>query len=259
MSRIRFSLGFVVALAVNAAVFAQSTASDETATAGALPDEASAAVTHDWYDLRHRGAPPGDIEAGRRKAELCATCHGPTGAVSVAPMIPTLAGQSASYLYWELMEYKRGTLPDSPMTVLTAEVSEEDIRDLASFYATQKPEAQPHDDSVPSPDPTLLARGEALYLHGDPDKGIPPCQGCHGSDARGHALADQTDRSGNTPYAIYPALRSQHVVYLQSRLDAFHEGKMHYSSNDAVMTSVGQRLDAESIQALSTWLSSLPP
>ncbi|MFT3762530.1 MAG: c-type cytochrome [Pseudoxanthomonas sp.] len=257
MSRILLPLGVAAALVASAAAFAQSTATDEAAAA---PDgTAAATAAHAWYDLRHRGAPPGNVEAGRQKAELCATCHGPTGAVSVAPMIPTLAGQSASYLYWELMEYKRGTLADSPMTVLTAEVSEEDIRDLASFYASQKPEPQPVDDSVPPADPALLARGEALYLHGDPDKGIPPCQGCHGADARGHALAAQADRNGNTPYAIYPSLRGQHATYLQSRLSAFQEGKMRYSSNDFVMTGIGERLDAESIEAVSAWLSSLPP
>ncbi|MFT3756115.1 MAG: c-type cytochrome [Pseudoxanthomonas sp.] len=249
MSRLASILGLSAVLVAGVTLAQSEPAADETAPAPAPA----------WQDLRHRGAPPGNIEAGRQKAELCATCHGPTGAVSVAPMIPTLAGQSASYLYWELMEYKRGTLLESPMTVLTAEVTEEDIRDLASFYASQKPEPQPVDDSEPPPDPALLARGEALYLHGNPDKGIPPCQGCHGPDARGHALASHVDRNGNTPNAIYPALRGQHATYLQSRLGTIKEGKLRYSSNDYVMTGIGERLDAESIEAVSTWLSSLSP
>lgn len=212
-------------------------------------------TAHAYLDLRRAKAPAGNIEAGREKAQLCTICHGPTGAAPVAPMIPVLAGQSFDYLYWELMEYKRGTLTDSPMTVLTADIGEQDIRDLASFYASQKPEPQPVDADAVPPAPTVLAYGEQLYMHGAPDKGIPPCQGCHGADARGTAGS----RNGHSAYAIYPALRGQHGTYLQARLGTFSEGKMRDSTNDFVMAGVGARLDKESIDALSAWLSSLSP
>lgn len=213
-------------------------------------------TVHAYLDLRRARAPTGDIEAGRGKAQLCSICHGPTGAVAVAPMIPILAGQSYDYLYWELMEYKRGTLTDSPMTALTADINEQDIRDLASFYASQKQEPKPVDADAVPPDPKLLAYGEQLYLHGAPDKGIPPCQGCHGADARGTTAGRG---SGHAAYAIYPSLRGQHGAYLQARLVTFSEGKMQDSTNDFVMAGVGARLDKESIDALSAWLSSLPP
>jgi len=228
-------------------------------TACATNADTAAEANHDWFDLRRQAAPPGNIEAGRAKALLCATCHGPTGATSVAPMIPNVAGQSASYLYWELLEYKRGTLLESPMTVLTGEVTEEDIRDLASFYAVQTPEPQPVDDSVEPPGPEVLARGEHLYMNGDPARGIPACQGCHGADGRGPAFADLRDSRGHTPYAAFPALRGQRDVYLQARLTAFREGRMRYSTTDFVMTGIGRQLDDDSIHALSAWLSSLQP
>ena len=236
--------------------FDASTAGQDD-TAG---DEAAAvADAHDWFDLRRQAAPPGNVEAGRTKALLCATCHGSTGAASVAPMIPNVAGQSADYLYWELLEYKRGTLVESPMTVLTADISEEDIRDLASFYAVQTPGAHTVEADAAAPDPELLTRGEHLYRNGDPARGIPACQGCHGADARRPAFAGRTDSRGHAPYAAYPALRSQRDVYLQARLAAFRDGKMRYSTTDFVMTGIGRQLDDDSILALSTWLSSLEP
>src|SRR5690606_38235852 len=122
------------------------------------------------------------------KAEVCTACHGPQG-VSIAPAFPNLAGQRADFMYWQLVEIKRN--PDSPMSPLVADLSDEDMRDLAAYYASLSPTpAAPDADGTEAPaDPALLRQGEQLYLAGDPAKGIPPCQGCHGTDARGHAAA----------------------------------------------------------------------
>src|SRR3546814_7696659 len=96
-------------------------------------------------------------------------------------------------------------------------------------------------------------------MAGDPAKGIPPCQGCHGVDASGHADPLRTDRDGHAPYASYPALRGQQSIYLQIKLAEYRDGKMDDSTTDFVMSGIGKRLDDDSIQALSAWLSSLPP
>lgn len=267
MSRF-LALGACAALAASAVAFAQSAPpsaappaeapldappADPGAPAEAAPSSQAKAPFH---DLRRLHPIQGNVAAGQTKSEVCSACHGPTG-TAIAPIFPNLAGQSANYLYWELVEYKDGALPESPMAPLVATLSDQDMRDLAAYFSAQAPVAPAADAAVSPPDPVLLEHGERLYLSGDPSKGIPPCQGCHGTDARGHALAAQPNRNGQAPYAIYPALRGQQSAYLQTRLAAFRDGGLAHSSNDHVMSGVGARLDDESIRALSAWLNSL--
>ena len=95
-------------------------------------------------------------------------------------------------------------------------------------------------------------KGEALYLAGDPARGIPPCQGCHGADAGGPSIS-------TGQYAVYPSLRGQYAPYLIARLTSFHKNLPHDTTNDFVMGGVAQTLDDESIQAIAAWLSSLTP
>ena len=235
-----------------------------TASNAPTPDEPTPASTHpgDYSDLRRISPVQGDAAAGQAKSELCAACHSPTG-ISVIPIYPNLAGQRATYMYWELVQFKRGA-PDSPMAVLVADLSDQDMRDFAAYYASLDPAAAAAEpveveaDANTTADPQRLQRGEQLYLSGDPGKGIPACQGCHGADARGHPDALKPDRNGHTPYAAYPALRGQQVAYLQTRLGQYHARTLHDSTTDFVMQGVAQRLDEDSIESLSEWLSSLP-
>ncbi len=208
------------------------------------------------YDLRRAHAPAGDAQAGKAKAEVCAACHGAEG-IAIAPMFPNLAGQRADYLYWSLHAYKSGRMPESPMTAMAASLEEQDIRDLSAYYAHLPVPPPPADAPPLEIDPALAASGQAIYMNGEPAKGIPPCQGCHGSDARGNPLADQRDRSGRAPYAAYPRLRGQQNDYLQARLQQFHDDAIDASTNSRVMHGIGRQLDADSIKAVSTWLSSL--
>ena len=78
----------------------------------------------DYIDLRTAAAIHGDAGAGAGKATVCSACHGP-GGNSVVPTFPRLAGQRADYLYWHLVEYKRGHVPESPMTAQVANLSDE--------------------------------------------------------------------------------------------------------------------------------------
>lgn len=224
------------------------------------PDPEAAAPARGYEDLRRITPISGDAQAGQAKSELCAACHGPQG-IAIAPNFSNLAGQRADYLYRELVDYRRGSRPESAMTPLVADLDDQDMRDLAAYYAALVPTAvpaAPADEATPAPDAALLQLGEKLYLAGDPAKGIPPCQGCHGGDARGHPDALRADSSGHTPYAVYPALRGQQALYLQTRLGELRDGKLHHSTTDFVMRGVAERLDDDSIQALSAWLSSQP-
>lgn len=84
----------------------------------------------------------GDIKAGQQKAAMCVACHGPTGHAS-SPLYPSLAGQNAEYLVHSLQAYKNGERKGAQAAIMKAYVaglSDEDIANLAAFYASQKPE-----------------------------------------------------------------------------------------------------------------------
>ncbi len=76
----------------------------------------------------------GDADAGKQKAEACAACHGADGN-GTAPIYPRLAGQYADYLYMTLKRYKSGERSNAIMNGMAAPLSDEDMRDLASYYA----------------------------------------------------------------------------------------------------------------------------
>ncbi len=82
--------------------------------------------------------PIGNIEAGREKSQACIACHGATGA-SDNVAFPMLAGQHADYLLHALKAYKSGDRQNAIMNGQAAALSEEDMRDLAAFYAAQDP------------------------------------------------------------------------------------------------------------------------
>jgi cytochrome c553 len=80
----------------------------------------------------------GDIEAGKKKAsEVCVACHGPDGN-SPVPDFPKLAGQHDDYITATLKKYKNGKRANPIMMGMAATLSEEDIQNVAAFYAAQK-------------------------------------------------------------------------------------------------------------------------
>ena len=81
-------------------------------------------------------ASAGDAEAGRAKAATCIACHGPTG-ISVNPLWPNLAGQQEAYLAKQIQAFRDGTRSDPNMTAMVTALSEEDVADLAAFFAVQ--------------------------------------------------------------------------------------------------------------------------
>ncbi|KQN98233.1 MULTISPECIES: c-type cytochrome [Stenotrophomonas] len=227
--------------------------------ASGADDETPAPALHPRYlDLRAAPRIAGNAAAGKEKSQVCSACHGDDGG-GTAPPFPNLGGQRADFFYWQLVELKRGRHP-SPMTPLVSTLDDQDMRDLAAYYASlplHPARADAGDTPAEPADAALLERGRDLYLHGDGAKGIPPCQGCHGPDARGMRDADVADRNGRTPYATFPVLRGQQATYLQNKLAEYRDGDLQDSTSDFIMSGVGKRLDEDSIQAVSAWLSSL--
>jgi cytochrome c553 len=79
----------------------------------------------------------GDAAAGKAKAAMCASCHGPTG-ISMSPLWPNLAGQKEQYLVKQIKAFRDGTRQDPMMAPMVAALSDADIDNLAAFYASQK-------------------------------------------------------------------------------------------------------------------------
>lgn len=79
----------------------------------------------------------GDVEAGKEKSQVCATCHGEFGNKSTLPSYPKLAGQYASYLVKALEDYRSGDRQDPVMQGFAGTLTDEDIEDLAAYFAAQ--------------------------------------------------------------------------------------------------------------------------
>lgn len=76
----------------------------------------------------------GDAEAGKGKAVTCEACHGADGK-GTNPMYPVLAGQYEDYLAHALRAYRDGKRKNAIMAGLAAPLTDEDIEDLAAYYA----------------------------------------------------------------------------------------------------------------------------
>src|SRR5690349_17592273 len=83
-----------------------------------------------------------DAEAGKAKAEPCAACHGEAG-VSAMENIPSLAGQPDQFLQWQLVYFRMGIRKNEAMDPIVSEMSDEDVRDLAAYFAALPPPKRP--------------------------------------------------------------------------------------------------------------------
>lgn len=75
-----------------------------------------------------------DAEAGKAKSAACAACHGATG-ISPTPIWPNLAGQKEQYLLAQLKAFKDGTRQNAQMAPMVAGLSDDDMANLAAYYA----------------------------------------------------------------------------------------------------------------------------
>lgn len=78
----------------------------------------------------------GNAIAGQQKSQVCQACHGPDGK-SIDPSYPNLAGQHASYLEKALQDYRSGDRQNAVMASFAQNLTDEDIEDLAAWFASQ--------------------------------------------------------------------------------------------------------------------------
>ena len=169
-----------------------------------------------------------DVEAGRQKAEACVACHGPAGN-STIDLTPILAGQTARYTYLQLKDFKEGRRQDAVMSPLSASLSREDMRDLADYFAAQKPRSTGF-----KADPAKVAAGRAKSAE-------VLCPMCHLGEFSGQNEI--------------PRVAGQHPQYIMKQLKAFKE---RTRTNDAGnMVSVAQTLSEADIENLTHYIANL--
>lgn len=184
------------------------------------------------------GSPVGaaDIEAGKAKSAVCAACHGVDGNSSNAAW-PSLAGQHASYIVKQLEDFKAGRRVNASMTGMAAILSDEDMKNIAAYYASQKPKAVPFDVNE-------VATGESIYRGGITETHVAACMGCHSPTG-----------AGNGP-AAWPSLRGQHPEYLVTQLQQFKHG-LRANDPGKMMRNVVVRMSDEEMKSVAAYIAGI--
>ena len=142
-------------------------------------------------------------ESVEAKTNQCIGCHQIVGYQTTFPEtypVPKIVGQSAAYIEAALKTYRDGERDHPSMVAIAAQLSEDDIKQIAAFYADgAHDQGAPTHVAAPRGD---AARGETLSTS---------CVACHGV-------------AGNKPIAAYPKLAGQHEKYLLYSLRAYKNG-----------------------------------
>ena len=169
-----------------------------------------------------------DAAAGQAKAQLCVTCHGLQGN-STDPAHPQLAGQNSRYLYLQLRDFKEGRRSNPDMSPVAAQLSREDMLDLADYFAAQKP--------LPSTYKVDDARVEA------------------GRKKAAEVLCTMCHLGGFSGQNEIPRVAGQHYAYIVKQLEDFRARRR---TNDAGnMTSVSRNLSDDDIRNLASYVTNL--
>jgi cytochrome c553 len=195
----------------------------------------------------------GDAQAGQAKAAACGGCHGADG--NNGGGFPKLAGQNAKYTIKQLKDMMPtkdakgnevpAVRPNPVMTSMLTNLTEQDIEDIAAYYASQKIQ-------VGQANKELVELGQKIYRGGDQSKGLAACTACHSPTGQGNAAAG------------FPALGGQHADYIEKQLRAFRADGRDDSTGDrrtndpnSMMRMVAAKLSDKEISAVSSYISGL--
>lgn len=173
--------------------------------------------------------------AEEKAVNLCSTCHGPRG-ISTSPEFPILAAQHKNYLEAQIDAFRKKTRAEKDahdfMWGIAGNLDESIIGGIAAYYAAQPPARGRSDD------PALVAKGRELFDKGLPDRGIPACMVCHGTDATGRA--------------DFPRLAGQHAKYVVKQLNYIQS----LVRTAPVMHGIVKDLTPNEMQALAAYVQS---
>jgi cytochrome c553 len=171
-----------------------------------------------------------DLDAGKKKAELCIGCHGENG-IALTDNIPSLAGQPDQFIQWQLVFFRSGARKNEQMQLIAEQVDNDDIRNLGAYFASLTPPKS----TKPDDNPDLSQKGAQAAVG-------RRCASCH------------TDSFAGTKAVA--RIAGQREDYL---LKALHDYKTGVRSGGgmAAMADVAYPLNEEEITALAHYLSHL--
>lgn len=172
--------------------------------------------------------------------QVCSACHGADGNSTVPN--PNLAGQHPEYLLKQLMNFKSqdgkpAERSNAVMSGMAAPLSDEDMRNLAAYFANQKPKPGA------ARDPELARLGQSIYRGGIMAKGIAACASCHSPNGAGMP-------------AQFPRLAGQHADYTAAQLKAFRTGERANDPNN-MMRTIAARLSDKEVSAVAEYIAGL--
>ena len=189
-----------------------------------------------------QGVVKGDLaQAPPIVTQACAACHAVDGN-SAIPANPNLAGQHPEYTYKQLRNFKsQGGKPaersNGVMAGMVANLSDDDMKNLAVYFAAQKPKSQAARDAA------LAKQGESIYRGGIQAKGVAACASCHAPNGTGMP-------------AQFPRVAGQHAEYTATQLTAFRAGQR---ANDPaqMMRMIAAKMSDQEIKAVSEYIAGL--
>ena len=184
----------------------------------------------------------GDLAMGQRIAsQVCAACHAVDGN-STQAVNPVLAGQHSEYTLKQLQNFKPqggkpAERPSPVMAGMVATLSPDDMRNVATYFESQKPTPRA------ARDPALVRLGQTIYRGGILTKNVAACTACHGPNGAG------------VP-AQFPRLAGQFPEYVAVQLRAFRSGERANDPN-RTMRAVAEKLSDREIAAVAEYISGL--
>jgi len=179
--------------------------------------------------------PKPDLAKGQAKSnEVCVACHTSDGSRG-SPANPILQGQHPEYLVKQLTEFKAGKRDNPIMKGMASALSDDDIRNVAAFYAGTK--AKPGF----AKNKDLVTLGEKIYRGGIAERSIPACAGCHNPSGAGNP-------------SLFPRLAGQHADYTEAQLVAF---RARTRKNGPQMTDVAANMNDREIKAVADYIAGL--
>ena len=187
-----------------------------------------------------QAAPVEDTIAQRVVA--CTGCHGKEGRAAADGYYPRIAGKPAGYLFNQLRNFRDERRHYALMNGLLALLDDAYLQEIADHFASLDLPYPP--PLAPVGSTSLRDAGEALVRRGDPARGLPACNDCHGAQMTGLA-------------PFIPGLLGLPRDYLNAQLGAWRSGQRRALPPDC-MAQVAQRLTPEDIGAVSAWLAAQP-
>ncbi|HYE36673.1 c-type cytochrome [Methylocaldum sp.] len=177
----------------------------------------------------------GNAEKGKEIAQACEACHAATPE-NAESEYPYLQGQSATYLYKQLHDYKDGSRSNEIMVGISAGLSDQDMADVSAWYSRQPAAPAQKMGEVPDAIRELVSQGDGRRI-------VAPCASCHGSAGQGQTMDT-------------PVLAGDKTSYLEQTMLAYKSGARH---NDIYqrMRLIVQQLSDEEIRQLARYYAGL--